>query len=79
MVVISISNSSHDMLTPWNYSWVAAMQLWKLYKVCGAANGTAPHHPTLKNKSSHQVQCNIPTFESLLRKYKYLVHEKRKC
>jgi len=26
--------------------------------------------------SSHQVQCNIPTFEALLRKYKYLFLER---
>ena len=26
--------------------------------------------------SSHQVQCNIPTFEALLRKYKYLLLER---
>ena len=26
--------------------------------------------------SNHQVQCNIPTFEALLRKYKYLFLER---
>jgi len=32
--------------------------------------------PWRANVSSHQVQCNIPTFEALLRKYKYLFLER---
>ena len=32
--------------------------------------------PWRPNVSSHQVQCNIPTFEALLRKYKYLFLER---
>jgi len=31
--------------------------------------------PWRASVSSHQVQCNIPTFEALLRKYKYLFGE----
>ena len=32
--------------------------------------------PWRASVSSHQVQCNIPTFEALLRKYKYLFLER---
>jgi len=32
--------------------------------------------PWRASVSSHQVQCNIPTFEALLRKYKYLFIER---
>ena len=32
--------------------------------------------PWRASVSSHQVQCNIPTFETLLRKYKYLFLER---
>jgi len=32
--------------------------------------------PWRASVSSHQVQCNIPTFEALLRKYKYLLLER---
>jgi len=32
--------------------------------------------PCRASVSSHQVQCNIPTFEALLRKYKYLFLER---
>ena len=32
--------------------------------------------PWRASVSSHQVQCNIPTFEALLRKYTYLIFER---
>jgi len=32
--------------------------------------------PWRTSVGSHQVQCNIPTFEALLRKYKYLFLER---
>ena len=32
--------------------------------------------PAERSVSSHQVQCNIPTFEALLRKYKHLFLER---
>ena len=32
--------------------------------------------PRRASVSSHQVQCNIPTFEALLREYKYLFVER---
>ena len=34
------------------------------------------HSPWRASVSSHQVQCKIPTFEALLRKYKYLFLER---
>jgi len=32
--------------------------------------------PCRVSVSSHQIQCNIPTFEALIRKYKYLFLER---
>ena len=45
--------------------------LYNLYSIQALYN-----LPWRASVSSHQVQCNIPTFEALLRKYKYLFLER---
>ena len=45
---------------------------WHIILVCRALYNL----PWRASVSSHQVQCNIPTFEALLRKYKYLFLER---
>ena len=45
---------------------------WHIILVAGALYNL----PWRASVSSHQVQCNIPTFEALLRKYKYLFLER---
>ena len=56
-----------------NFRKSCMQRLWVAYNFgCRALYNL----PWWASVSSHQVQCNIPTFEALLRKYKYLFLER---